>query len=138
MPVKITRTGIWQRTLAYQEGDIDSLSKGRLRNAFIMFRERAEILSKEISRDLPEFTVHDITHIDALWELADLIIGPEYPLTPSEAFVLGGAFLIHDLGMGLAAYPEGKEALFKKSIWKDTIIYFLMEKLGILSNKRRN
>lgn len=135
LPVKITRTGIWQRTLAYQEGDIDSLSKGRLRNAFIMFRERAEILSKEISRDLPEFTVHDITHIDALWELADLIIGPEYPLTPSEAFVLGGAFLIHDLGMGLAAYPEGKEALFKKSIWKDTIIYFLMEKLGRFPTK---
>lgn len=129
LPVKITRTGIWQRTLAPQK-DVDSASRDRLRNAFIQFRERAEILSKEISRDFPEFTVHDITHIDALWELADLVIGPEYPLTPAEAFVLGGAFLIHDLGMGLAAYPEGKEALYKKSIWKDTITYFLMEKLG--------
>ena len=88
------------------------------------------MLSKEISRDFPEFTVHDITHIDALWELANQIIDPKYPLTPAEAFVLGGAFLIHDLGMGLAAYPEGKEALYKKPIWKDTIIYFLKDKLG--------
>lgn len=129
LPVKITRTGIWQRTLAFQE-DIDSSSRDRLRNAFIKFRERAETLSKEISRDFPEFTVHDITHIDALWELADLVIGPEYLLTPAEAFVLGGAFLIHDLGMGLAAYPEGKEALYEKTIWKDTVAYLLKEKLG--------
>ncbi len=135
LPVEITRTGIWQRTLAYQEGDIDSLSKGRLRNAFIMFRERAEMLSKEISRDLPEFTVHDITHIDALWELANLIIGPDNHLTPAEAFVLGGAFLIHDLGMGLAAYPEGKEALHKNDRWNDTITYFLKEKLGRFPTK---
>lgn len=135
LPVKITRTGIWQRTLAFQEGDIDSSSRSRLRNAFLMFRERAEMLSKEISRDLPEFTVHDITHIDALWELADLVIGPEYPLTPAEAFILGGAFLIHDLGMALAAYPEGKEALYKNDHWNDTITYFLKEKLGRFPTK---
>lgn len=135
LPVKITRTGIWQRTLAPQEIDIDSSVRDRLRNDFIKFRERAEVLSKEISRDLPDFTVHDITHIDALWELADLIIGPDYPLTPAEAFVLGGSFLIHDLGMGLAAYPEGKEALRKNDHWKDTITYFLNKKLGRFPKK---
>lgn len=135
LPVKITRTGIWQRTLAFQEGDIDSSSRDRLRNIFIKFRERAETLSKEISRDFPEFTIHDITRIDALWELADLIIGPDYHLTPAEVFVLGGAFLIHDLGMGLAAYPEGKEDLHKNDHWNDTVIYFLKEKLGRFPTK---
>ncbi|MDQ1252125.1 MAG: hypothetical protein QG646_1240, partial [Euryarchaeota archaeon] len=135
LPVEITRTKIWQRTLASQEIDIDSSARDRLRNDFIKFRERAEVLSKEISRDLPDFTVHDITHIDALWELADLIIGPDYPLTPAEAFVLGGSFLIHDLGMGLAAYPEGKEALRKNDYWNDTITYFLNKKLGRFPKK---
>lgn len=135
LPVKITRTGIWQRTLAPRERDIDSSARDRLRNDFIKFRERAEVLSKEISRDFPDFTVHDITHIDALWELADLIIGPDYPLTPAEAFVLGGSFLIHDLGMGLASYPEGKEALYKKDYWNDTVTYFLTEKLGHFPTK---
>ncbi|MEU1393631.1 MULTISPECIES: ATP-binding protein [unclassified Nonomuraea] len=28
-------------------------------------------------------------------------------MNPAEAFVLGGAFLLHDLGMGLAAFPGG-------------------------------
>lgn len=132
LPSEITRTGIWKRTLAIQEGDI---YKSRLNNAFIKFRERALILSKEISLVFPEFTVHDITHIDALWELADSIIGPDYPLTPAEAFVLGGAFLIHDLGMALAAYPGGREALYKTEIWQDTITPYLMEKLGHLPTK---
>jgi hypothetical protein len=35
--------------------------------------------------------------------------------------VLGGAFLIHDLGMGLAAYPEGLNELKRSVIWEDTV-----------------
>jgi hypothetical protein len=65
-------------------------------------------LAAEIHRDLPEFTVHDITHLDALWEIADIVAGEQFSLTPPEAFVLGGAFLLHDLGMSLAAYPQGE------------------------------
>lgn len=130
LPLKITGTGLWKSTLDSQEGDIYSSKKELLRNVFIKFRERAAMLSKEISRDFPDFTTHDITHIDTLWELADQIIGPNYLLTPAEAFVLGGAFLIHDLGMALAAYPEGKKDLYKNPLWEDTITYFLKEKLG--------
>jgi hypothetical protein len=63
-------------------------------------------LAGEISQDLKHFTVHDITHIDALWQTADLIVGDDYPFTPTEAFVLGEAFLLHDLGLALASYFE--------------------------------
>jgi hypothetical protein len=49
------------------------------------------------------------------------VAGPDYHLTPTEAFVLGGAFLIHDLGMGLAAYPEGIKALRGEPEWRDTL-----------------
>jgi hypothetical protein len=33
-----------------------------------------------------------MTHIDALWETADVIVGGDISFTPFEAFVLGGAF----------------------------------------------
>jgi hypothetical protein len=88
------------------------------------------LIGQEIARDLPDFTVHDVTHLDALWEMAELTAGRVDHLTPTEAFVLGGAFLIHDLGMGLAAYPEGKVALRGDKSWPDTIAAILRRKLG--------
>jgi len=51
------------------------------------------MLAGDIHRDLPDLTVHDITHLDALWEMADLVAGPDYPLNPLEAFALGAVFL---------------------------------------------
>lgn len=123
-------TMIWQRTLAPQNPDSHPIERERLRNAYLNFRSRAALLAAEISRDLPEFTVHDITHIDALWEMADLIAGEEYPLTPAEAFILGGAFLIHDLGNALAAYPGGIKGLKKQPLWSDKVTILLKEKLG--------
>ena len=38
-------------------------------------------------------------------DTASLVCGNTFPLNAAEAFVLGGAFLLHDLGMGLASYP---------------------------------
>jgi len=119
---RFEQTNIWQKTLAKQL-DFDPHEKERelLRVEFENFRVKAKILATEIGSILPEYTVHDITHIDALWETADLITKEDFELTPTEAFVLGGTFLIHDLGMGLAAYPDGIEELKKESIWKDTV-----------------
>lgn len=94
------------------------------------FRERSSVLAGEIHRDLADFTVHDISHIDALWELADTIAGPDYLLTPTEAFVLGGAFLVHDLGMGLAAYPEGIQSLKNETSWYDTLSFAFHDVCG--------
>src|SRR4051794_5254629 len=92
--------GIWRRSLAPQPGeDPHAVPRAKLRAALLRFREKAALLASEIGRDLPDRTVHDITHLDALWGIADLIIGDGYPMTPPEAFVLGGAFLVHDLAM---------------------------------------
>ncbi|MCM4077771.1 HD domain-containing protein [Paractinoplanes hotanensis] len=66
-------------------------------------------LANEIVLSMPMFTNHSIEHIDALWDTASIICGDEFKINPAEAFVLGGAFLMHDLGMGLCAYPDGAE-----------------------------
>lgn len=114
------QTGISRRTLAQQtretEGDVNEEFRGRLRQSSIRFRERASVLAGEISQDLTHLTVHDVTHTDALWQIADLIVGAEYLITPTEAFILGGAFLLHDLRMALASYLESAgQALYGQS-----------------------
>jgi len=119
---RFENTRLWQITLAVQsEPDPEHQQRMKLRETFYSFRERAEMLAGEISHDLPDFTVHDISHIDALWEMAQLVTGQDFVLTPPEAFVLGGAFLIHDLGMGIAAYPNGIEELRKGQLWNDIV-----------------
>ncbi len=124
-----TKVGIWLRTLAEHTPDPDGAARELLRATLGRFREKAKLLAGEIARDLPEFTIHDITHLDALWETADLVCGDDYKITPAEAFVLGGAFLVHDLGLGLAAFPGGISALRKENIWLDTVTSRLREKL---------
>ena len=128
---RFEQTALWQNTLAKQlEADIHERERELLRVQFENFRERARVLAAEISRTLPEFTVHDITHLDALWDTAELVTKGGYNLTPTEAFVLGGTFLIHDLGMGLASFPDGTAGLRNEPIWKDTVASLLKQKLG--------
>lgn len=124
-------TPLFLRTLAKQAGHgKEASSRERLLQALLVFRERAAMLANEIHRDLPDFTVHDVTHIDALWEITDLIIGPEYPLNPIEAFALGATFLLHDLGLGLAAWPGGLAELQGGLAWQDTLSVHLRKHLG--------
>jgi hypothetical protein len=127
------RTRLWETTLARRsesDTDLSSDPRERLRVAFMAFRARAQVLAAEINRDLPEFTVHDISHVDSLWEMADLVAGSNYELTPTEAFVLGGAFFVHDLGLSLAAYPDGLEALRHEKTWNDTLAAIWQNRLG--------
>lgn len=125
----VKNTRLWDTTLASKSSDDPAdATREKLRVCFVSFRERAGLLAAEIHRNLPEFTVHDITHLDALWEIADIVAGEEFSLTPPEAFVLGGAFLLHDLGMSLAAYPQGIEGLKQRDTWNDTIALQFMEK----------
>ncbi|CAD1787350.1 hypothetical protein XSP_000571 [Xanthomonas euroxanthea] len=66
-------------------------------------------------------TVHDITHIDSLWDVADQVIGDKYEINEAEAFVLGGAFLLHDAAHVVAAYEGGLEEIKDTSEWKDLV-----------------
>ena len=121
---------IWKYSLGIGVKDDEAACRDRLRVAFLTFRERAAHLAGEISRDLPEMTTHDLSHLDALWEMADAICGEANNLNPCEVFVLGGAFLLHDLGMSLAAYHKGLETLSKHPLYRDALVAQLEEALG--------
>jgi hypothetical protein len=130
----VFQTNLWKKTLADSKGaknsDPGQSFRSKLREAFLRFRERAAILAGEIPLDLKHLTVHDMTHIDSLWQIADKVVGEDVPFTPTEGFVLGGAFLLHDLGLALASYPGGRAELEKDPAWKDAVIQFLRRKLG--------
>ena len=51
--------------------------------------------------------------------MASLIAGPDYELNPAEAFVLGGAILLHDAGLSVAAFPGGLSELKRTQDWQD-------------------
>lgn len=128
---RIEQSKLWKQTLGATGGtDAEETFRERLRSSFRSFRNRVEILANQISGDIKSLTVHDIKHIDALWETADTILGDNYPVTPTEAFVLGGAFLVHDLGLALASYPNGLDELKSDPLWQDTAIKILRAKAG--------
>lgn len=111
---------LWQRTLANQGDELDA-QREILRQALLEFRSNVEHLVSEIGGLLPDLTVHSISHLDALWRIADEIAGPDYPINPAEAFVLGGAILLHDSAHVLAAYEDRLDGLTATSEWKDLI-----------------
>ena len=120
----------WKKTLGAEGKEEMQAHVDTLRNSFVKTREKVSQLANEIHRILPEYTVHDITHIDALWEMADIILPEDFELNPMEGYVLGIAFLIHDLGMALAAYAGGIEEIEKKDIWRDTVAAEFKRKYG--------
>lgn len=130
-------TNLWKKSLGKSKEDCGNNFRyyETLRNEYYGFRERAAKLAGEIARDLPDFTIHDASHFDELWRLVDLIAGDDFDLNPMEAFVLGGAFLIHDLGLGLAAYPNGIDQLRSEPNWSDAIAVILREKFGRIPKK---
>lgn len=122
MPDEFENVSLWKRTLAVQEGkDEHSEARKLLRDGYLGMRKNASELVKLIPADCKSITVHDITHLDALWEMADLICGPTFPINPAEAFVFGAAVLIHDAGMAVAAYPGGEKELVRSVEWSDAV-----------------
>jgi hypothetical protein len=124
----LEQSSIWKTTLAQQDSDSHGTDRERLRSSFINFRGRAGLLALEIAKDLPDLTVHDLTHLDALWEVASQITGPSFSLTPTEGYVLGGSILLHDLAMSVAATPGGIEAIRKDVRWRDSLFAFFRAK----------
>ena len=123
LPSAITKSDLWTNTLAPQTNDESAAARERLRAAFTTCRQKVGLLAGEIRRDLPQLTLHDLTHIDALWETAGTILGPNYDITPAEGFVLGVAFLLHDLGMALPTVDGRIDALKADPRWKDLVTY---------------
>ena len=101
------------------------LLNGRTRVSFVhsayRFRERAAQLVSRIATDLPEITVHDLSHLDALWDTGSLVAEGAVDVSPAESFVLGASILLHDAAMSLAAYPGGVAEIRTTVAWQDAI-----------------
>jgi hypothetical protein len=115
------QTRIWTRFLATAQNAAQSAALERLRVAYFEMRRRAAILVSGIHQDCKGLTVHDISHLDALWDVADTIVGAEYEFTPAEVFVLGCAILIHDAGMAVAAFPGGQRDIEATLEWHENL-----------------
>lgn len=122
MNSEIAKTGLWAVSLGLKDADQEIERKRELlRSVLLRFRERASVITARIAATFPDLTVHDVTHLDALWETASLIAGDGYPLNPLEAFVLGGAILLHDAAHCFEAYAGGKTAVRSTLVWKDAL-----------------
>jgi hypothetical protein len=95
--------------------------RDRFRTVLLSMRERAGMLVQEIPKDVPGLTIHDLTHLDALWELADLVAGKAVTLNPAEGFVFGASVLLHDAALSVAAYPHRMEDLRKTPEWREYV-----------------
>ena len=91
-------------------------------------------LTKYIEVDLRGVTIHDIRHLDGLWEMADIILGEDYPLTINEAFLFACSSLLHDAGLTIAAYPGGLPALKGSYEWRNAEIAFRRVRAAQLSS----
>lgn len=113
---------LWGRTLAAPT-PVDEAEeyRSKLRFAYQQFREQVQPLANDIALSVPDYTDHGISHADALWDTASMLIGDDFPINPAEAFVLGGAFLIHDLGMGIQAYSRGLLEIVSTVEWLDLL-----------------
>ncbi|MFE3265401.1 ATP-binding protein [Streptomyces sp. NPDC059215] len=120
-------TPLWQKTLAQRPRSDDHRSqRERLRASYLALRDNAAVLLAENARSMPDFTVHDISHVDALWETASLMCGDLVELNPAEAYVLGCAFVLHDAAMGAAAYAMSVPDALGQERWRDlvSVAYF--------------
>ncbi|MDW9629154.1 hypothetical protein GOB36_02135 [Sinorhizobium meliloti] len=123
---------LWSRAFASQAGETaeETAARVRLSSALTRARETTSVLLGEIDGQLKNFTIHDITHVDALWEYADLIAGPNCHLNPVEAFVLGAAFLVHDAGMVLPAVGGVEELRRDEYFWRAHLFDAFVQHLG--------
>lgn len=124
------KSDLWKNSLESFDSDPHSNERELLRTALIQMRQRVKSLVDMIPSDCRELTLHDLSHLDALWDMASLVAGKDYVMNPAEAFVFGASVLIHDAGLTAAAYPKGCEDLTKTSTWRD-IAYATLRKHGI-------
>src|SRR3569832_2417366 len=92
MNPQIEKTSLWANSLGSIHPDLETEKKrAHLRSVLQRFRDHVATLTSIIKGQFPQLTIHDVTHLDALWETADLIAGPGGPLGPGEAGGRGGA-----------------------------------------------
>ena len=115
------KSKLWKLTLEARENDPHASERERLLQAYDIFWDRAVQLARRISSDLPSLTLHDERHLAALWDRASQLIDESYSINPLEAFVFGGAVLLHDSGHAFAAYQGGLDELKATPEYRDAV-----------------
>src|SRR3984957_5819213 len=115
------QTWLWRQAFVNPRSDSTTEEQEFFRIQYLSIRDRAAQLVSRIAIDLPIFTIHDISHLDALWDTASAVAEGAINVNPAEAFVLGASILLHDAGMSLAAYPGGLAQVQTTIAWKDAI-----------------
>lgn len=113
------QTALWNAAFEEARSDATAEEQAHFAARYEAMRQRASALVAKIAVDLPHMTIHDVTHLDALWEMASSACGNSLNLNPAEAFVFGGAVLLHDAAMSLAAFPGGISELQQQTEWRD-------------------
>lgn len=113
------QTHLWQSAFSQNKETEHFEMRDFLKNQLLSMRDKVSSLISRIPSDCKDLTVHDITHIDTLWETAQLICGESWEINPAEAFVFGAAVLVHDAALTTLAYPNGKTGLQSTSLWAD-------------------
>ncbi|MDP4075173.1 ATP-binding protein [Acidovorax sp. A1169] len=117
------KTSLWKKAFDQKNDGFDD-KRALLECAYDAFRERVAILLAHIRSEIPSLTIHDITHVDSLWRVGSEIAGADYEINAAEAFVLGGAFLLHDAAHCRAAFSGGIEEIQSMPEWKDAAAQF--------------
>lgn len=115
------QTWLWNHAFVNPRTDSSTEEQEYFRSRFLAMRSKVEQLVSRIAIDMPGMTVHDISHLDALWETASLVADGAVTVNPPEAFVLGASILLHDSAMSLAAYPGGVDDLKQTVVWQDSV-----------------
>jgi hypothetical protein len=110
----IEQSSIWTNAFA----DVSEAHRTRIKSALVSTRKNTALLVSGIAGDMKGYTVHDISHLDALWEIGSDLAGDSFNLNPAEVFVFGLSVFLHDSGMTLFAYPQGLSQLFSTSEWR--------------------
>ena len=117
----IRQTWLWQQAFENPRSDCDREEQRFFKTQLLSIRDRAAQLVSRISADLPEMTVHDVSHLDALWDTASIVAEGAVRVNTAEAFVFGTSILLHDAGMSLAAYPGGIPEIRNTTRWSDAV-----------------
>lgn len=131
-------TKLWIETLSDKSKYYKDYSENIdfLRIQYLSIREKVKEIASSINWDTQGLTIHDISHIDSLWDTASILLGANIPLNPIEGFIFGCCSLFHDLGLSLVCYESNIEDIQKSKEYKD-ILYKLVdnkEKESVVSN----
>ena len=117
MTDQMEQSPLWRRT--YPEESLKDPIVSRLVTSLRSAHKRASLLTSRIVGSLPGLTQHDISHLDALWDVASTITGDGYIFNPLEGYLFGTAVLLHDAALCHEAYSGGQDAVRATTEWRD-------------------